>query len=159
MQQKSVIILLTTLFCYVSTFTQTALANTHKAQAIEPQQVMEYRLSQNEKNPWEAMGLNLIPFGVGSFRQGDQVGGTTIAVLDGVAALGALSFGIKAAQGMSTTLELAAIIAGLCLGRVVGWIAPWSYWINLHTPSSNKSQTHQSQIIDSPSLWSYQLNF
>jgi hypothetical protein len=154
-------VLLATIFFGVSTLTQTALAQTQSTQSVNAAQPVQYHLSQAEKNPWEAMGLNLIPFGVGSFRQGDQVGGITIAVIDGVVALAMLSFAVKAAQarpGYASAIEIATIFFGLCLGRIIGFIAPWVHWSATSTQASAEAQT-QDRIPENTSLWSYQLDF
>ncbi len=43
---------------------------------------LELALFKEQKEPWRAVALNLIPLGVGSFQQGDYFSGIVIAVFD-----------------------------------------------------------------------------
>lgn len=43
---------------------------------------LELALFKEQKEPWRAVALNLIPLGVGSFQQGDYFSGIVIAVFN-----------------------------------------------------------------------------
>ncbi len=128
-------------------------------QRVEASQPVQYELSAADKDPWVAMGLNIIPFGVGSFRQGDNIGGTTIAVVDGVAAVALVLMGVKVAQGApgyAWIIEFATAFFALALGRVIGFIAPWIY-TNAQPPAD--AQIGQSVAPEGTPILSYRLTF
>ncbi len=86
-----------------------------------------------KKDPWVATGLNLIPLGVGSFHQGDQVGGTVVAAIDAVSLLSILApftFLPQTTQngGWSAAFLVGYGGAGLLLGRLVGVTVPWIHY-------------------------------
>ena len=139
--------------------TPTALTQTIVSQRVDNPRPVEYELSAADKNPWTAMALNVIPFGVGSFRQGDNIGGTTIAVADGVAAVALVSMGVKVAQAMpgyAWITEFATALFALALGRVIGFIAPWIY---VNAQSAAEAQIGQGVSFEGGAILSYRLTF
>lgn len=86
-----------------------------------------------KKDPWVATGLNLIPLGVGSFHQGDAVGGTVVAAIDAVSLVSILAPFTVFPQAMQNGGWSAAFLigyggAGLLLGRLVGVTVPWIHY-------------------------------
>lgn len=84
---------------------------------------------QERKDPLAATGLNILPFGLGSFYQGDQVGGTVLAVMDGLAVL-LLYLGSvigSAKGGWAGTYEISASFVLFVAARITGVVLPWVY--------------------------------
>lgn len=86
-----------------------------------------------QKNPWVATGLNTIPFGVGSYHQGDQVGGTVIAAIDSVSVLAIVApftFApdLTNSGGWGALVFVSYGLLGLLLGRIVGFTLPWFHY-------------------------------
>jgi len=109
--------------------------------------------------------LNIVPFGVDSFNQGDTFGGTTLAVIDGLSALSVLlAFNSYYAGNLNVLLWFTLSGAlGLIAGRIVGFIAPHQYYsevLSLYYDQQIKSQ-NSALPSNEPrlSLLNYQLNF
>jgi hypothetical protein len=78
-------------------------------------------------DPTQAMWDNLIPFGYGSFRQGDTVGGISIAAMDTLSVLAFM--GDLSVLNESAPLPMGLLIYGplLILARTAGIVSPMLY--------------------------------
>lgn len=83
-----------------------------------------------EKDPLKASLLNIIPFGVGSFQQGDPVAGPVLATVDGVSAA-LLLYGLFAPSSSAWVGNAGQTLlgmGGLIVGRILGVTAPWMHY-------------------------------
>ena len=115
-----------------------------------------------QTDPTQALWENLIPFGYGSFKQGDTVGGVSIAVMDALS-LFALSADLSVV-GDSGAMPMGLLIYGplLIAARATGVVSPLLYaqghnnevnqLLNPPTLSQNGSRA-------SSNLFSYSLGF
>lgn len=120
----------------------------------------------HKKDPWRAAAFNLIPFGVGSYQQGDPIGGTSIAVIDTASVLVALApftYAPELSQGggWGTLAAFTWALGGLVLGRVVGVAAPWLHFNAYQQAKSapDNSPATEGQAPISTPLLNYQLTF
>ncbi len=103
---------------------------------------LELALFKEKKDPWRATWLNLIPFGLGSFQQGDFMSGTIIASLDGIGALFIL-FMVKDVNALNTLDEsglrnnpgflnvfvnLFCAIFSIMISKLIGLYAPYFHY-------------------------------
>lgn len=94
---------------------------------------LELALFKEQKDPWRATGLNLIPFGVGSFQQGDYFATVTILILDGLASAVVIGHVLRDPSILDSegSLALANVIAFSMFwgfARVVGIFAPYMHY-------------------------------
>lgn len=118
---------------------------------------------QNKENPAPFVFLNIVPFGVGSFAQGDVLTGASIAIID------AISLGLFAAgyayQGNGWSGVVLAIVGinGLAVGRGLSIGGP----INYSTSQNNALRRELGLEIPEPepyynwttNLFSYSTSF
>lgn len=91
--------------------------------SVHPQSPIELHL---QKDPLRASLLNLIPFGVGSFQQGDPIASTGLLITD-LVSTGLITYAFLSAHTRSYDQNMALFgwgVAGLAGGRLAGVIAP-----------------------------------
>ncbi len=104
-------------------------------------------------DPRGAMWVNVLPFGLGSFFQGDYTGGLTLAALD-LAALGI------ATQGSRFNISPLWSVPIYASGRVVGFFSPLN-----HAREENKAMAHlldieaPEHVLFAWPFWNIQLSF
>ena len=118
-----------------------------------------------QKDPWLATGLNVIPFGVGSYNQGDHVGGSVIAAMDTLSLLAvAAPFtflpDLTRNGGWGAAAFVAYGLGGFLLGRAVGFTLPWFHYASYENALDEKSARINSTSADTgPVLANYQWAF
>ena len=120
-----------------------------------------------QKDPWVATGLNLIPLGVGSFHQGDQIGGTVVAAIDAVSLatlLAPFTFLPQTTQGGGWAAGALIVYggAGLLLGRLVGVTVPWIHYSAYEKDKANAALIGTSALEQASvnlALVNYQWDF
>lgn len=114
-------------------------------------------------DPASAVAFNLIPFGVGSFMQGDHVSGTAISIIDLTGLFVLLSFASTALLPpcnycpLSPPTSLLGFgFAGFTylFGRVLGIVAPY-----LYDSQFNEKTMKDLNTREQPQLWSYSFQF
>ncbi|MBT9547327.1 MAG: P13 family porin [Candidatus Sericytochromatia bacterium] len=114
---------------------------------------LELALFKEKKDPWPAVKVNfVIPFGLGSFLQGDMMGGVVILVLDGLSTMSlvgefVMSKGIdRPNRGGTRVISILGFFLFWGFGRLVGFIAP-----HMHYESELKAFIQKQEIEDSNS--------
>ncbi len=120
----------------------------------------------HKKDPGRAALMNIIPFGVGSFQQGDMIGGTSIAVVDGLSVLiGIAPFTyapqLKEGGGWGMLMSTAWALGGLLLGRVMGVIAPFQHFNDYQRAKASQVNglSEEEQSPATVQLLNYQFSF
>jgi hypothetical protein len=117
-----------------------------------------------QKDPWVATGLNLIPFGVGSYHQGDQVGGTVIAAIDAASFLAIVapftfSRTLMSGGGWGALIVMGYGFMGILLGRIVGFTLPWFHYAAYENQLTEPAIIGYSSAEPAPMLVHYQWAF
>ncbi|PIQ25494.1 hypothetical protein COW36_20835 [bacterium (Candidatus Blackallbacteria) CG17_big_fil_post_rev_8_21_14_2_50_48_46] len=120
-----------------------------------------------KKDPAVAMGLNLIPFGVGSYHQGDVFAGAAITTIDSISIIIAIApFTylpiLQENGGLGVLATSSWALIGFLLGRIVGFTAPWLHYHYYEKQIINsKTDPHNSDpnSVLSPTLLNYQFSF
>lgn len=115
-----------------------------------------------QKDPWVATGLNIIPFGVGSYNQGDQIGGNVIAAIDGVSLLSIVApvtFLSVVVRGGVLNAFIGAGFIGLILGRVFSFTLPWFHYAAYENQLTEPATIGYSSAEPAPMLVHYQWAF
>ncbi len=129
--------------------------------AVQPQSSIEFHL---QKDPLRASLLNLIPFGVGSFQQGDPIASTGLLITD-LVSTGLITYTFLSAHTRSYDQNMALFgwgVAGLAGGRLAGVIAPSLHYQDEMKKHQMAYDTFPHPMIStrsSLSLVSYQLSF
>ncbi len=90
-------------------------------QKIDSQAALK-RYEAEKIEPLQAVLTNILPFGIGSFQQGDTIGGVLISIVD-IAALVVIGMGLSTGGGFSGLASLWAIPI-YAIGRVIGVVSP-----------------------------------
>lgn len=113
-------------------------------------------------DPTQAIVSNFIPFGYGSFQQGDVLGGTSIAIMDALSLI-ALS-GDLSLQGSSAPIPLGIFIYGplFIIARITGFVSPLLH-ANSHNAAVRKALETPLDVGRSTepthTLFSYSMSF
>jgi hypothetical protein len=114
---------------------------------------LELTLFKKQKEPWRAVALNILPFGVGSFQQGDYLGGIAIAIIDGLNTFLIINGSLERLKNSEVPIRPSRSIASvmgmfllLGIGRFVGFLAP-----HLHYEAALKdfTQKQNNEKLDS----------
>lgn len=163
------------LLCHQPSWSQTIhMADTHlskSAQVAEPAfKQADYAISNDcmasQKDPVSAMAMNMIPFGIGSYQQGDIVGGVTLSTIDGLGLgiLGLAAYGFMSGQSWGAAFITPGGLALVTLGRLLGLIFPWMHLLYIHNvtcaPNSKiQSSSHDQNPTGSMQILSYSASF
>ena len=96
-----------------------------ESQSIDAQDLMK-RYEAEKLDPQQAAFTNVLPFGVGSFQQGDTLGGVLITAVD-IAALGLMGYGLSSGNGWGAIIGLGWGLPVYGIGRIIGVISPYMH--------------------------------
>lgn len=119
---------------------------------------LELALFKEKKDPWPAVKVNfVIPFGLGSFLQGDMMGGVVILFLDGLSAMILFGEFVLRTQGIDRPNRGSTGVASIMgfflfwgFGRLVGFIAPHMHYESELKAFIQKQENEYSHSNQSP---------
>lgn len=135
---------------------------------IQSQYELEFEQLRIQKEPKKAALLNMLPFGIGSFQQGDILGGLSIVLIDGIS----ISFWFNLFNERNNNhpdrspqeglISLMGIGMFFLIAKVVGIIAPFMHYESaLKDFNFQHGRENPESFYDPPysPLWNYQFSF
>ena len=119
---------------------------------------LELALFKEQKDPWRAVAYNLLPFGVGSFQQGDYFGAVAILIFDGLATSVLVAQALKDPSipergGVTGLVSLIAFSMFWGFARVVGIFAPYMhYYTELKDITEFQERENKNSIPNATTL-------
>lgn len=115
-------------------------------------------------DPWKAVGLNLLPFGFGSYQQGDMVGGAIITTVDAISLATILypfvDQSLFQGGGWGALMAIVYGGTGYAVGRVIGVSSPWIYQAQQHKKVSELDPLHpKTNLAMDVQFFNYQASF